>query len=391
MNSILLLSLFSFFIYSYLAVFVFVKNPKELINRVCSGSILCFVVWSFGMIFYMNFNLPAETRCLFMNIGSLGWITFSSLFVLFILVFSENWTLLNKKITYVALFGGIPVFIYMQWTGQLLVAVEKHGSWMIDAWSGSVWPHIFAAYYLALMLWGVFVLMRCGIASGDARKRRYVRILFTSVCVSLMLVTITDIIIPMAHFYHVPSVGGILTLFWALGLYYAIEKYKFLAVTPARAAENIISTMTDALILLNTGGEMVAVNNAACDMLKYKKEELRGVKMDLLVTEKNFTEKIKSRILEEKKINNEEMYLVAKNKVQIPVSFSASLLASGTGDFSGIVCVIRDITEQKITENILLEDEQKLRKKTTKLETALSESEKIRRIMLTMLEDNNII
>ncbi|MDD5634785.1 MAG: ATP-binding protein, partial [Candidatus Omnitrophica bacterium] len=105
----------------------------------------------------------------------------------------------------------------------------------------------------------------------------------------------------------------------------------------------------------------------------------------------NFTEKIKSRILEEKKINNEEMYLVAKNKVQIPVSFSASLLASGTGDFSGIVCVIRDITEQKITENILLEDEQKLRKQTTKLETALSESEKNRRIMLSMLEDNNII
>lgn len=57
---------------------------------------------------------------------------------------------------------------------------------------------------------------------------------------------------------------------------YAILKYGLFVVSPESAAENIIETMSDALIIIGPKGDILSVNNALLDMLGYSESELLG-------------------------------------------------------------------------------------------------------------------
>ena len=80
-------------------------------------------------------------------------------------------------------------------------------------------------------------------------KRKQARIIGISTLVGFVFGYATNIIIPRMSSLPIPDLGHNMALLWAVGLVYAIVKYRFLDISPATAAENIISTMTDALIL----------------------------------------------------------------------------------------------------------------------------------------------
>ena len=55
---------------------------------------------------------------------------------------------------------------------------------------------------------------------------------------------------------------------------FSIVRYKFLVVSPAAAVDNIVSTMTDCLILLDPQQRIMTTNKAALDLLGYEEKEL---------------------------------------------------------------------------------------------------------------------
>ena len=66
------------------------------------------------------------------------------------------------------------------------------------------------------------------------------------------------------------------TLFFPCFVGYAIWKYDLFVLTPATAADTIISTMTDLLILLDAEENIVAVNRATLEKLEYTEDDLIG-------------------------------------------------------------------------------------------------------------------
>ena len=118
--------------------------------------------------------------------------------------------------------------------------------------------------------------------------------------------------------------------------------------------DNIIASMIDPLVVINLNLVIVKVNQVTINLLGYTENELLGRSIKFLLTED--TRFIVDRLLRDELIENLELSYLTKTGEQIPVSFSASLMQDSTGKNQGIVCVARDITEQKRIEAQLRHD-----------------------------------
>lgn len=361
MNFFPFLHFFNLIVYGALAVYIFVKNPGYLLNRVCGIIFLCIGTWSFSMIFIHNPLTSKETAWIFAGIGSIGWATFSSLFLLFILVFTGKKEILRKKWLYPLLFGLPLLFIYKQWTNFIFTDffMEYYG-WKA-LYSKTIWPHLMYIYYFTFMCVGLYINFDFMRKAPNLALKQQAKIIFVSVGIVLILATVTDTVLPLLDIHTIPNMGDTVTLIWAFGVVYGIMKYKFLAITPATAAVNIISTMFDSLILLDLRGHIVTVNKAALNLSGYSEDELKGTHAAMLLADEELTGGVVDQIVSEKNLKNKDLLLKTKDGKKIPVLFSSSVLRDETGTAGGIVCVAKDISERKRLEKELF--------KTKKLES----------------------
>jgi PAS domain S-box-containing protein len=131
-----------------------------------------------------------------------------------------------------------------------------------------------------------------------------------------------------------------------------LKKYREELITAKNYTNNILKSMSDALIVISTEGNIITVNNASCAMLKYEEDELIGqpfkniyVKEELPFNEAQFDNLIQNAC-----DSYFEATYLAKDGSKIPVSFSSSLLLDDNEEIQGIVCVAQDITERKQAE-----------------------------------------
>lgn len=351
MNILPFLHFFAFLAYLYLLVFVLWKNPKALINRACAAFLACLAVWSFGFIFIHNLYASKDTARFFMNIASVGWSSFSTVFLWFSLIFVKKKKVLKRKIFYVSLFILPLLFIYKQWTDFLIVDYSRQSYGWASIWSESIWPYIFYAYYLSFMGAGLYLVFNFRKKTEKPNEKKQAVIIFTTTLISLIIGSLTDVLLPRLDIHTIPNMASILVLIWGGGLVCAIERYKFMALTPAMAANDIISTMTDSLILLSPSATIMTVNQYTLDLLGYKKSELIGQPVDTIFTGKiPFKGRRIGKFMEEDPVRDYEMTYKTKSGKRIPVSFSGSVMRNKEGELVGIVGIARDIAERKKAE-----------------------------------------
>jgi diguanylate cyclase (GGDEF)-like protein/PAS domain S-box-containing protein len=358
MNILPFLHFFVFLVYSCLLVFLLWKDPKSLLNRICAALITCFVVWSFGLIFICNSSVSKDTVRLFTNINSLGWISFASFFLWFALIFTEKKEALKTRIIYPLIFILSLLFIYKQWTGFLTADYIKQSWGWESVWSGSIWTYLFFLYYLSFMVIGLYLILNFGRKTEEPIKKKQAKIIFVATLITLVFSTLTEVILPQFDIYTLPSLGNVTALIWSSGIVYAIAKYKLMVITPVAAAENIISTIADSLILLDREGNIVSVNKATLDLSGYRKDELTGKSVEVFFREKDIKNTLLDKAMKKEAIRNYELNFKAKTGDNIPVILSSSTMVDGAGGIVGIVCIIKDITERKKAEEALQKSQQ---------------------------------
>ncbi|MCF8307159.1 MAG: PAS domain S-box protein [Ignavibacteriales bacterium] len=120
---------------------------------------------------------------------------------------------------------------------------------------------------------------------------------------------------------------------------------------------NIIESMTDSLIVVNTNHESTVrtVNRAAQRLLKYEKNELVGAPVTSIFGIE-LTENIDLSDLKAGRFISEcEGEYVTKDGNKIPILFSAAPMLSRKNDVEGIIFVAQDITERKENEKKIQE------------------------------------
>ncbi len=149
-------------------------------------------------------------------------------------------------------------------------------------------------------------------------------------------------------FGYVPVLGFVVLMFRAVWLYRLQE------ITPAFAAEQIIHTMADALLVLDSERIVRVANQAATQMFGYAKTELVGKPVS--TTLGSLLEQEKIDVLEATgAMRAYEMHYRNKEDKVLSLDITGSLTRDPTGQPVAFVFIARDITERKKLEEQALQ------------------------------------
>ena len=127
--------------------------------------------------------------------------------------------------------------------------------------------------------------------------------------------------------------------------------------------DNIIGSMRDVLIVVDSDMKIRTVNKATCELLGYKEKEIIGEPVEIIFAETEILlkEKKLEKLIEEGEVKNFETSFRTKDSRNIPVLFSSSVMKDKDGKMIRLVCTGRDVTERKQTEEALLNAAQQWR------------------------------
>jgi len=352
---------FCFIVYIYLAALILNKDSKILLNRASSAIMICFAMWNFADIFihFPDSSLSKEAVMLLQNISSFGWIYFISAILCFSVAFSKRENLMKKKWFLFILYILPLLFIYMQWTNQMLIdPVRQPYGWSFG-FANTIWPHLYYIYYLLTILISIYLIFSYGKKTKKQLEKKQALIITFSILTALLIGSIVDVVFPLFGNYSIPSIADLFIFIFAIGFIYAILKYQFLTITPAIAAENIISSMDELLILLNQEGNILKVNKATLDTLQYSQYELEGKSFTMLLQEEHLKKVALKKITDEAVIKNQDGHLLTKNGKSVPIIYSCSPLRDEKGNVIGTVFIARDITKHELISIELIKAKEK--------------------------------
>ena len=340
-----IVSYFHFFaalVYCTLAIIALARNPRAALNRVSSIVFVCFGVWSCAFTVVHNPVVSAQSAQVFEDIGSIGWLFFSGFFLWFVFLFIDAKRLKRSIPVLLAIFIIPLLLLQRQLTGNLMHGhVLKSYGW-IAQWPRSAWTMLFYVYYSCVVGIGFVLLVRFRTKTRVHAKRRQVEILLISGFIPLVFGTLTNVILRQVGITDFPPIADLLLLTWALGLAYSIPKYRFLSVNPIVAAEKIIGTMSDLVLLLDEEGIIVSVNRATLQTLGYNQADLEGKPATVIFPDPVHSSELVVRMLGGGMRRGVEHIFVTIGGKYLPVNVTASPIDGG-----GVVVVARDYTAEK--------------------------------------------
>ena len=118
--------------------------------------------------------------------------------------------------------------------------------------------------------------------------------------------------------------------------------------------DNIISSLSDALIVLTKNNTIESFNEATLLLSGYQANELRNQPLNIFFKEKNFLADLEVNGADKNGfLGRRETIFFAKEGWQIPVSITASVMQNAAGKIQGIVCLVQDISARKQAEEAL--------------------------------------
>ena len=225
----------------------------------------------------------------------------------------------------------------------------SHSAWGYYPRYGPLsWP--FLVFFFGLLFGSLRLLQMQLIHSTRVIQQRRIKALLVALAVAYL--GVVDYLpaygIHVYPFGYVPVVGFVVLMFRAVWLYRLQE------ITSAFAAEQIIHTMADALLVLDSERIVRVANQAAAQLFGYAKTELVG--MPVSTTLGGLLEHEKIDVLEATGVMRAyEMHYRNKEGEVLSLDITGSLTRDHAGHPSAFVFIARDITERKHLEEQALQ------------------------------------
>ncbi len=349
MNIFSYISLTAFLICFFLGNFIYHKNSKSQLNIMIA--VLCILVGFLAFAEYQyRQTLDFETAYLWLRISGL-WPLVPSVLLHISLIFTGRTNILKNKLTYVIIYvPAIIISILAVDTNLLLQGIVK------EYWG---WTYIFPVNSLLFDIMSLWTLL-CGFLAGsicflyylktNSNKRRQSKYILLGLYFPLLISMVSDLILPTMSI-RVPETSLLMSTVGVSFISYGIWKYRFPALTAAVAADEIVSTMSNFLIMLDHQKTIVTVNDATSNLLGYEKAEIIGRDVEMIFADQTVQDGVNLFKTGTDSISNIETYFKSKNGDIIPALLSKSLIKDDDGNILGIICIGSNIIQIKDAEN----------------------------------------
>jgi len=338
-------------LYVFLGITVIRLDKRSALNRLFFALNMALVIWSFADALYISASDMAT--CNFWHkLGSVGCFLYIGIVLHFFLVYAKKEKLLKKWWVYIVLYLPSIIFSYKEISSGVFVNTYSPGSngWLISARTDSMWFWAFIAYVVVYVSFCVFINYRLQKTAISLRERKQARVLFVTSAASLL----TGLIILAFAFIlrsDIPDVTPISIAIWSVGIFYAINKYKMMLLTPSFIAESLFQTIIDSVILANPEGLILSVNPETQRMLGYSAKDLVGEPLERLFLSDSESNNFNiSELLNTCPIRNMETFMVSSAGVKIPIILSISECKDNYNTRIGFVLASKDVIEYKHAE-----------------------------------------
>ncbi len=374
------------FINLSVGIFVFFKNRRSIINISYFCFALSLAVWLIGFSIAYSMNNPDIAFAWYRHFAFSGIIFLAPTYIFFTITFVGA---INRRRIFVVL-NFIAGFMFYILTSETLLLSDKIiinglGYYLHYAIVGKV---VFIPWFSFLILYGFYLIWKKSKETRSrAMKRQYLIILLALMTGSLAMV---DHLV--AYGVRLYPIGYISVTIFALVIAYMVIRYKIMSVTTAIAAETIVSTMPDLLIIINKDQSISFANQATLKILDYKNEDIFAEPIGIIFPE---YDTLVTRWFSQKTqpILNCNSLVKAKNGENIPVDMSIAEIIQDK-EAVGYVIVAKDMRKinrlidnlkNRTTELKRLQDnlEEKVASRTAEL---ISERDKTNAIISNMVD-----
>ena len=240
----------------------------------------------------------------------------------------------------IVFFAGTGVF-YQHGVSQI-----QHTPWGFAS-SPTQAEEIAVTWFSLFYILGTGLLLQFLKSTQNKLIRRQVIVFLVSFLVPFVAAVITSGILPAVLPNKVPPLATLVGAFSGIIIYFAIFKYHLLEIDPQALAQNILETMTEAVIITRPDMSIESINHEA--------ERLLGIKVETVATEKlqNFFSDETWRLILAKindqpdlqnNLSNTKNYIKSAAGKFTPVRVAATSLKSAGTRMANIV-VLADISE----------------------------------------------
>jgi PAS domain S-box-containing protein len=356
-----------------MAVYILQLGIKSPLNLNAAALMLSFALWSGGMFFMNNKTTPADIINFIWHLYSVGWITFPAFTLLFTIELTKKKNVITPRYIRPALLLATVFLVFLHWTNRLMKPpVFTEYGWH-TFWYENIYDYIYYAYYISLTLTAIILTANYSLKVKNSVHKRSAIVISLCSSITLIIGTFIEVILPRMSLNPAPfnDATDIIVLIWGFSILYAVANRSFFKITPASAAENIISSMGEALILLNDSFEIIYLNGAASGLLGCRGDNLIGrPSLQLFINNADALSWMKKLLIEEN-IKGLETSLKDTHGAGVSVMLSSCLIKE-EGNIAGAVCVASDIREIKKSQQDLKDSYEKLKELDSVKESFMS-------------------
>ncbi len=359
-----------------LGVFALRANHRSRLNRAFSLFMFSAGFWSLSSFLIYSSPTP-EAAFLWDKTETFASLLAATFMLHFCLIFTKSRLLKSRLfviLTYVPAF----FFTYINVTTRTITF-----SLVPSYWGYSMIP---GDMYYVLGGWIALYAVACAVSCfifflrADSRKVRRQALLLTS-GITVMIVggVISEIVMPLLQIEVMPLTSTLTALNGGL-VAYAIARYKLMVLTPSIAADDILKTIADYIMVFNRNGTVAFLNDSALDALGLKSEVI-GAKLEGVFDEGVLLSVFRT-LEKEGMIKDVRSSLRLKGGRDVPVSLNCSSVRDGSGALMGYVIVAKDMTRlSELIENLKSRTAE-LEKSQGQLRSKVDESEKLNKLSI---------
>lgn len=154
-----------------------------------------------------------------------------------------------------------------------------------------------------------------------------------------------------SHGIPMPQLGWVAVFAYVSQMVRATSRYRFVDITPAFAAQKVMDTVGEAILVMDRDGEVRVANVAAGELLGRSKDVLVGALAEVLLPQLSKVELDRLLGSREGDAAEQEFELTLRDQPRVMAMHVARL--EGRGIEGGYVCSLRDVSRQKQVERQL--------------------------------------
>ena len=374
MNLYSLLPLSASLISASLGIFALRANRRSRLNQIFSLFMFSAGLWSLSSFFIYNSPSP-EAAFLWDKTETFGSLLAASFMLHFCLLFTKS-ALLKRRLFVVLMYVPTFFFTYINVTTRMITFSQEPSYWGYSMMPGDVY-YILAGW---IALYAIAAALSCFIFSrrtNSEKERRQALLLTAGIAVMIVGGVISEIVMPLLGIEMMPLTSTLTALNGIL-VAYAIARYKLMVLTPSIAADNILKTIADYMMVFNKDGTIAFVNDSALEAVGIGRRVI-GAKLDGVFDE-GVLLSIFGRLGKEGMIRDVRSSMRLKDGKSIPVSLNCSAVKDGSGTLMGYVIVAKDMTRiNELIENLKSRTAD-LEKSQSQLNEKIAEAERFNKL-----------